>query len=140
MSVLDLHALNDLPKVERVMALAETNSQLEKLSAQDRVAWALENLPGDYVLSSSFGVQAAVSLHLVNQIRPDIPVILTDTGYLFPETYQFIDELTDTLKLNLQVYRAKESAAWQEARYGKLWETRALKALRNTMTSTKSSR
>ncbi|MFP1454042.1 hypothetical protein ACLB1O_01705 [Escherichia coli] len=35
------------------------------------------NLPGEYVLSSSFGIQAAVSLHLVNQIRPDIPVILT---------------------------------------------------------------
>jgi hypothetical protein len=34
--------------------------------------------------SSSFGIQAAVSLHLVNQLRPDIPVILTDTGYLFP--------------------------------------------------------
>jgi phosphoadenosine phosphosulfate reductase len=41
-------------------------------------------------------IKAAVSLHLVNQIRPDIPVILTDTGYLFPETYQFIDELTDS--------------------------------------------
>ena len=36
------------------------------------------------------GIQAAVSLHLVNQIRPDIPVILTDTGYLFPETYQLL--------------------------------------------------
>ena len=95
MSKLDLNALNELPKVERVMALAQTNDQLEKLSAEDRVAWALENLPGEYVLSSSFGIQAAVSLHLVNQVRPDIPVILTDTGYLFPETYQFIDELTD---------------------------------------------
>ncbi|STE84043.1 phosphoadenosine phosphosulfate reductase [Escherichia coli] len=47
-----------------------------------------------------------MSLHLVNQIHPDIPVILTDTGYLFPETYRFIDELTDKLKLNLKVYRA----------------------------------
>ena len=122
MSVLDLNALNALPKVDRVLQLAETNSQLEKLSAEARVAWALENLPGEYVLSSSFGIQAAVSLHLVNQVRPDIPVILTDTGYLFPETYQFIDELTDKLNLNLKVYRAKESAAWQEARYGKLWE------------------
>ena len=103
------------------LQLAETNSQLEKLSAEARVAWALENLPGEYVLSSSFGIQAAVSLHLVNQVRPDIPVILTDTGYLFPETYQFIDELTDKLNLNLKIYRAKESAAWQEARYGKLW-------------------
>lgn len=80
-----------------------------------------------------------MSLHLVNQIRPDIPVILTDTGYLFPETYRFIDELTDKLKLNLKVYRATESAARQEARYGKLW-SRALKALKSTMTSTKSNR
>ncbi|MFB5745844.1 phosphoadenosine phosphosulfate reductase [Cedecea sp. S5-13] len=122
MSVLDLNALNALPKVERVMALAEVNAQLEKLSAQQRVTWALENLPGEFVLSSSFGIQAAVCLHLVTQQRPDIPVILTDTGYLFPETYRFIDDLTDKLKLNLQVFRATESPAWQEARYGKLWE------------------
>ncbi|MEJ5113333.1 phosphoadenosine phosphosulfate reductase [Erwinia billingiae] len=122
MSVLDLSELNELPKVKRVMALAELNTRLEKLSAQDRVLWALENLPGEAVLSSSFGIQAAVSLHLVNQARPGIPVILTDTGYLFPETYQFIDHLTDKLQLNLKVYRAEQSAAWQEARYGKLWE------------------
>lgn len=122
MSVLDLSELNELPKVRRVMALAELNTRLEKLSAQDRVLWALENLPGEAVLSSSFGIQAAVSLHLVNQAKPGIPVILTDTGYLFPETYQFIDHLTDKLQLNLKVYRAEQSAAWQEARYGKLWE------------------
>lgn len=122
MSKLDLNALNELPKVDRILALAETNAELEKLDAEGRVARALENLPGEYVLSSSFGIQAAVSLHLVNQIHPDIPVILTDTGYLFPETYRFIDELTDKLKLNLKVYRVTESAARQEARYGKLWE------------------
>lgn len=122
MAVLDLSALNDLPKVERVMALAEINTKLEKLSAEERVSWALENLPGEAVLSSSFGIQAAVSLHLVTRLKPEIPVILTDTGYLFPETYQFIDELTDKLGLNLKVFRAEQSAAWQEARYGKLWE------------------
>lgn len=122
MAVLDLSALNALPKVERVMALAEINNRLDKLSASDRVSWALENLPGEAVLSSSFGIQAAVSLHLITQVKPDIPVILTDTGYLFPETYQFIDRLTEQLHLNLQVFRAEQSAAWQEARYGKLWE------------------
>ncbi|KMK86229.1 phosphoadenylyl-sulfate reductase [Pectobacterium brasiliense] len=122
MAEFNLEALNALPKAEQAAALAIVNGQLEQLSAQERVSWALENLPGDYVLSSSFGIQAAVSLHLVTQQRPDIPVILTDTGYLFPETYQFIDALTEQLKLNLQVYRAAESPAWQEARYGKLWE------------------
>lgn len=122
MSLPSLNTLNTLPPEERTIALAGINAELEKQTAEQRVAWALEHLPGEFVLSSSFGIQAAVCLHLVTRQRPDIPVILTDTGYLFPETYQFIDELTDKLSLNLKVYRAAESAAWQEARYGKLWE------------------
>ena len=122
MSHPDLAALNEMSKVQRAMALAATNAQLEKSSAEERVSWALENLPGAYVLSSSFGIQAAVSLHLVTRQQPDIPVILTDTGYLFPETYRFIDELADQLNLNLKVFRAETSPAWQEARYGILWE------------------
>ncbi|WKV49917.1 phosphoadenylyl-sulfate reductase [Dickeya fangzhongdai] len=122
MSTLNLEALRALPQPEQAAALADVNQQLENLSAQERVSWALENLPGEFVLSSSFGIQAAVCLHLVTRQRPDIPVILTDTGYLFTETYQFIDQLTEQLALNLQVYRAAQSPAWQEARYGKLWE------------------
>lgn len=122
MTVLDLAALNSGSKVDRIMALAESNVQLEKLSAEQRVSWALENMPGAFVLSSSFGIQAAVLLHMVTQQKRDTPVILTDTGYLFPETYRFIDELTEKLNLNLQIFRAETSPAWQEARYGKLWE------------------
>ncbi|MCL2893887.1 phosphoadenylyl-sulfate reductase [Brenneria tiliae] len=122
MAELNLETLNALPKAEQAAALEAVNHRLEALSAQERVSWALENLPGEYVLSSSFGIQAAVSLHLVTRQRPDIPVILTDTGYLFPETYQFIDALTEQLQLNLKVYRAALSPAWQEARFGKLWE------------------
>lgn len=104
------------------LSLDQINSELTPLSAEERVAWCLENLPQQIALSSSFGIQSAVMLHMVSQQMPDIPVILTDTGYLFPETYKFIDELTERLNLNLQVYSAKQSPAWQEARYGKLWE------------------
>ena len=102
--------------------LNELNVEFEKMSAQQRVSWALDNLPGNFMLSSSFGAQSAVMLHLLTQQFPDIPVVLTDTGHLFPETYQFIDQLTERLKLNLKVYSAPISAAWQEAKYGKLWE------------------
>jgi len=98
------------------------NPQLEAMAAAERVAWALEHGPGNHVLSSSFGAQAAVTLHMLVQQKPDIPVILIDTGYLFPETYRFADELTDRLKLNLKVYRPLISRAWMEARHGRLWE------------------
>ena len=102
--------------------LAEMNREMESLRAEQRVAWTLEHFPGRVVLTSSFGAQSAVCLHLVTQQQPDISVVLVDTGYLFPETYQFIDELSERLALNLHIYRAQHSAAWQEARYGKLWE------------------
>jgi phosphoadenosine phosphosulfate reductase len=102
--------------------LDHLNDVLEKSSAEQRVAWALTQLRPHIVLSSSFGAQAAVCLHLCAVQWPEIPVVVVDTGYLFPETYLFIDELTERLKLNLKVYRHPLSAAWQEARYGKLWE------------------
>ena len=102
--------------------LETMNRELEALNAEQRVAWALENYPGRIVLTSSFGAQSAVCLHMVAAQQADIPVVLVDTGYLFPETYRFIDELTERLSLNLRVYRAELGPAWQEARYGKLWE------------------
>lgn len=103
-------------------ALADLNRWLGSLTAERRIEWALATLAGEHALSSSFGAQAAVSLHLVTRFRPDIPVILVDTGYLFPETYRFVDELRERLHLNLKVYRPEVGTAWMEARLGRLWE------------------
>jgi phosphoadenosine phosphosulfate reductase len=103
-------------------ALIELNRVLEPLSAEKRVAWSLKHLPGAHVLTSSFGAQAAMSLHMVTRQAPRVPVILLDTGYLFPETYAFVEKLTERLSLNLKVYRSTLSPAWIEARFGKLWE------------------
>ncbi|KGJ88426.1 phosphoadenylyl-sulfate reductase [Thalassotalea sp. ND16A] len=101
--------------------LQSWNEQLEKMTAIERLEWAFSHLPDNFALTSSFGIQSAVMLHMTTQIKPDIPVVLTDTGYLFAETYRFIDELTERLNLNLQVFRADISPAWQRARHGKQW-------------------
>jgi phosphoadenosine phosphosulfate reductase len=103
-------------------ALDALNAWLESLDAEARLAWALANAPGRAVLSTSFGAQSAAVLHLVTRQAPDLPVVLVDTGYLFPETYRFADDLTARLALNLHVARADESPAWFEARHGKLWQ------------------
>lgn len=102
--------------------LDEANAQLERMPAEARVRWAMRHLPGAHALSSSFGAQAAVSLHMASRAAPSIPVILVDTGYLFPETYRFVDELVAQLGLNLKVYQPSVSPAWLEARHGRLWE------------------
>ena len=111
-----------LTAAESSQALAELNLWLSQRSAEERIAWALENTAGQHALSSSFGAQSAVSLHLVTRQQPAIPVILIDTGYLFPETYRFIDTLSEKLALNLKVYRPQIGIAWMEARLGRIWE------------------
>ena len=108
------------PKPEDATRL---HTRLAKMSAADRVRWAFDAYGDGLVLTTSFGVQAAVMLHLVTRVRADVPVVFVDTGYHFAETYRFADELTERLGLNLKVAAADESPAWFEARRGKLWET-----------------
>ena len=103
-------------------SLVLLNRTLAKLDASDRIRWALEHLPGAHALSSSFGAQSAVGLHMATQLDPSMKVILVDTGYLFPETYRFIDTLVDRLSLDLHVVRPQIGIAWMEARMGRLWE------------------
>lgn len=99
-----------------------TAETLESASAVDRVRWAHQRFGDQLVLTTSFGIQSAVMLHLVTTQIPGIPVVFIDTGYLFPETYQFAEQLTNRLELNLKTYVPLQTAAQQEALYGKLWE------------------
>ncbi|MBC2600710.1 phosphoadenylyl-sulfate reductase [Puniceicoccus vermicola] len=100
----------------------DTNRSFAEIPAEERVDWAVEQFSGELVLSTSFGIQSAVLLHMVGTRKPKIPVIFVDTGYLFPETYRFADRLTRDLDLDLRVYNPRMTAARQEALYGKRWE------------------
>lgn len=111
-----------------IFDLAQVNQRLNNASASSVVEWSSETFTEGLVLTTSFGIQAAVMLHLVTQIVPKIPVIWIDTGYLPVETYKFAENLTQRLELNLQVYQSYISPARMEALYGKLWEQNDVKA------------
>ncbi len=102
--------------------LAELNARFADLSAGERIALIYERFGLLAVSSTSFGLQAAVMLKLISENAPKMPVVFVDTGYNFPETYRYIDTLTEQLPLNLRYYAPLHSAAQQEARWGKLWE------------------
>ncbi len=105
------------------------NKDLSNASASETIEWAVDTFGERLVMSTSFGIQSAVMLHLVTRIVPDIPVIWIDTGYLPQETYQFAEELTEKLRLNLKIYQSPLSPARMEAKYGKLWEQDNVDAL-----------
>ena len=66
-------------------------------------------------LTCSFQAEDVVMLHLLQEVRPDIPVLFLDTVHHFAQTYAYRDELAERWKLNLINLRAAEPSPglWQ---------------------------
>jgi phosphoadenosine phosphosulfate reductase len=98
-------------------------SELEQRDALGRLRWGLETFGDGFALTTSFGIQAAVSLHLLSSLDRSAPVIWVDTGYLPPETYTYAEQLIERLGLRVHVAQSSMSPARMEALHGRLWET-----------------
>ena len=101
------------------------NQLLESMEPQQRLAWGLEQFGENFALTTSFGIQSAVLLHMLSTLPGGdaVPVIWIDTGYLPPETYTYADQLTQQLRIRLVVSQSEMSPARMEALHGRLWET-----------------
>ena len=99
--------------------------RLESLKAPQRLAWALEQFGDGFALTTSFGIQSSVLLHMLSRLPEgqSVPVIWIDTGYLPPETYQYSEQLVDLFGVRLVVAQSPMSPARMEALHGRLWET-----------------
>lgn len=93
------------------------------LSAENLLRWAADEFGDSLAVSTSFGIQSAVTLQLATWIKPDIKVIWVDTGYLPDETYAYAKTLTKQLKLNLHVFESPISPNAMESQHGRLWES-----------------
>lgn len=87
--------------------ISTLNELFEKSHPADVVKWAYAEYGDDLVMSSSFGADSSALLHMATQVMPEIKVVMIDTGYLFPETWQFMEELRRRLSLNVWVYRTR---------------------------------
>jgi len=66
-------------------------------------------------ITSSFQAECVVLVHMLREVRPDIPVLFLDTVHHFAQTYEYRDALTERWKLNLVNLRATEPrpGLWQ---------------------------
>jgi phosphoadenosine phosphosulfate reductase len=102
-----------MPTVGEQLDLAAVNARFEKAHPPEVIDWTLRQFGTDVVMSSSFGAESAVLIHLATRLRPEMRIIFVDTGYLFPETYQFMERLRHRLGLNIWTYRTRhDPIAW----------------------------
>jgi phosphoadenosine phosphosulfate reductase len=103
--------------MEPTMNLNAINQEFAGQSPQAIIAYALA-LPLNAVVTTHFGPLEAVILHMASQIKPDIQVVWVDSGYNTKATYRCAEKIIQSLKLKVDVFTPKISAARQEAALG----------------------
>ncbi len=117
--------LKDHQRSENALRAEQLSAQYEGLTPQEILRDAIRNqFFGDITLSSSFGADSAVLLHMVAEIDPNLPVLFLDTDRHFFQTLQYRDELAQRLGLtNIVNLKADEAEAAEEDAKNTLWRT-----------------
>ncbi len=74
-------------------------------------------------LTSSFQAEDMAVLHLLRKRIPDVPVLFLDTGYHFPQTYEYRDRLAREWSLHLVNVLPAQTVPEQESAFGILYQT-----------------
>jgi phosphoadenosine phosphosulfate reductase len=78
-------------------------ARFEGAPAEEIVAWAFRRFGNGLVLAASF--QDCVLIDVVSRVVPPVQVVFLDTGFHFPETLAFVEQVRHRYGLRLQVQR-----------------------------------
>ena len=78
-------------------------------SAEEIVEVAVDTFGEALTLVSSFGADAAVMLHLVSRVDPDVRVVFLETGRHFPETLAYVETVREAFGLTNIVFEHPDS-------------------------------
>lgn len=82
--------------------LAARNEIFETSPPAEILRWVTDTFAPDAVLTMSFQHEGVVIAHMLREIAPDTPILFIDTGYHFPETLAYRDELVSRFALPIQ--------------------------------------
>lgn len=100
------------------MKIAETVN-MER--AEQTIHWAYEEYGEGLYALSSFGVDSAVMLRLIERAAVAVPILSIDTGFQFTETNQFKKELANRFGFQLHTYGPSEETI-DEITMQRLWK------------------
>lgn len=83
------------------------NVRLAEQTPVEILAWASDTFQPEIVVSSSFQTQSVPLLHMISVACSKLPVLFLDTGFHFPETLSFRDQLVELFGLNLRVLNCR---------------------------------
>jgi phosphoadenosine phosphosulfate reductase len=74
-------------------------------------------------VTSSFQAEDMIVTQLLKNRMPNVPLLFLDTGYHFPQTYEYRDRMTREWSLNLVNVPPAQTVAEQESAFGILYQS-----------------
>ena len=109
-------------RCKAITAIEKLNEHFTSLEVEERLQLLYETFDTEEVLlTSSFGADSALLLHLISRVNPAQKVHFIDTGFHFPETYFYKKQLADRFGLRVEVIQAPKDIL-QLTRQVKLWK------------------
>jgi phosphoadenosine phosphosulfate reductase len=103
--------------------VSHINAEFETAHPMTILRWAAERFGDRLAVVTSFQPTGIVTLHMLAEIAPRTPVLTLDTGLLFPETHELMNDLERRFNLNLIRVRPEQTVEEQTETYGDaLWE------------------
>lgn len=76
-------------------------ARLNRGTSTEKLLDWVASLEGPVVATSSFQTQSVPFLHLLSRYLPEVPILFLDTGFHFPETLVYRDQLISLLGLKV---------------------------------------
>jgi len=104
--------------------LKETQEVAEGWSAREVLSWSFRTFGSSIEMASGFGAEGMALIDIAAGLNPSLRVFTIDTGFLFPETYQLIDEVEKRYGIRVDRVQPRLTPSDQAEIYGEaLWAT-----------------
>lgn len=103
----------------KILDIEKLLPELETLSAQEIMRWAIETFGDRFAVQSSMQKTGGVMMHMAGMIRPETEIIFVDTGVHFKETLETRDEYQKRFGLNIKTYHPEKTFEEQYAQFGR---------------------
>jgi len=90
---------------------------------QQVLEWAFDTYGSAVAISSAFGAEGMVLIDMASRVRSNFRLFTLDTEFLFPETYNLMDQVEQRYGVTIERVYPLNSPEEQERTHGpKLWE------------------
>ena len=104
-------------QLERVTDIAE------QWGAREVLEWGFRTYGSAMEVASGFGVEGMVLIDIASRLRKNLRVFTSDTGFLFPETYELVKRAEERYGIRVERLQPKLSPEAQALQHGpELWK------------------